>query len=72
MLTIQNNTLQSLRAVEQFIAENATVIPGVITTGTFQRLTEVIAARRFTSRTRLVTVSPWRTARSSNPHSGRS
>ncbi len=44
MQSIQNNLLQSLRAVEQFIDDNATQIPGVVNTGMRQRLTDVIAA----------------------------
>ena len=44
MRAIQNNMLQSLRAVEQFIDDNAAEISGVVNTGTRQRLTDVIAA----------------------------
>ena len=44
MIAIQTNMLQSLRAIEQFLNDNAAEFSSVVNTGTRQRLTRIIAA----------------------------
>lgn len=44
MQTVQGNTLQSLRAVEEFLEANAAALGDVVNTGTRQKLGEAIAA----------------------------
>jgi hypothetical protein len=43
MQTLQGNMLQSLRAVDAFLNENATTLAGVVNTGMRQRLADAIA-----------------------------
>jgi hypothetical protein len=44
MQSRQGNMLQSLRAVEDFLAANAETLDGIVTTGTRKKLAQTIAA----------------------------